>query len=239
MPSASPTEPPARALGLIPARGASKGILRKNLRLLGRRPLIAYTIEAAKGSKRLTDVVVSTEDEEIARVAAEAGAEVLARPAALAGDDTPMIDVVQHALAALEPRRGRFQYVALLQPTSPLRTSEDIDEALRLLMETGADSVVSVYQVADHHPARMYRLREERLIPYEPEPPARLRQALPPVYHRNGAIYACRRQLIEASGTLIGEDLRPHIMPRSRSVNIDEEHDLLVAESLMQSKVSA
>ena len=134
-------------------------------------------------------------------MARSCGCEVLYRPAELAADDTPMLPVVRHALEAVEAGEGnRFDYAVILQPTVPLRTGDDIDRALELLVETGADSVISVYQVFDHHPARMYRLVDGRLVPYAPEPSGRLRQDLPPVYHRNGAIYAFRRGLIEEVG---------------------------------------
>ncbi|MGH7775159.1 MAG: cytidylyltransferase domain-containing protein [Candidatus Binatia bacterium] len=223
-----------RVLGIIPARGGSKEVPRKNIRMVAGRPLIAYTIEAAKGSRLLTDFVTSTEDLEIATVAKELGSPLLMRPKELAADDSPMLTVVQHALTALESDTVRFDYVTLLQPTTPQRFSEDIDAALTLLIQTGADSVVSVYQVSDHHPARMYRLVNGRLVPYDSEPTDRLRQGLPAVYHRNGAIYACRRALIKEKGTLVGLDTRPYIMPRGRSINIDDELDLVLADLLLR-----
>ena len=222
------------ALGIIPARSGSKGIPRKNIRLVAGRPLIAYTIDAAQGSQVLAHFVTSTDDAEIAVVAESYGSPVLMRPLALAADGTPMVPVVKHTLAMLEPTGDRYDYVVVLQPTTPLRTSGDIDAALSLLVETGADSVISVYQVADHHPARMYRLVDGRLQPYELEPPDRLRQGLPPVFHRNGAIYACRRDLIAEQSTLIGADTRPYVMPRERSINIDDELDLAFADFLLQ-----
>jgi CMP-N-acetylneuraminic acid synthetase len=218
----------AKTLGIIPARGGSKGVLRKNIRLVGGRPLMAYAIEAAQNSRYLTDYLVSTDDNEIAAVARQEGARVLMRPPELAADDTPMIPVVKHALA-----QGDYEFVVILQPTAPLRTADDIDAALQILFETGADSVVSVYQVDDHHPARMYRLIDGQLIPYDTEPTARLRQALPPVYHRNGAVYACQTRLVWEQETLLGPDLRPYIMPRARSVNIDDELDLAFADLLL------
>ena len=223
-----------RALGIIPARGGSKGVPRKNIRRVAGKPLITHTIDAAKASKRLTRFVVSTDDKEIASVARSCDCEVLHRPAELAADDTPMLPVVCHALEAVEADEGkRFDYAVILQPTVPLRTADDIDRALELLVETGADSVISVYQVFDHHPVRMYRLVDGRLVSYAPEPPGRLRQDLSPVYHRNGAIYAFRRELIEKAGTFIGPDTRPLIMPRERSINIDDELDLLLADLVL------
>jgi CMP-N-acetylneuraminic acid synthetase len=210
-------------LGIIPARGGSKGVFRKNIRLVACKPLIAYTIEAARESRCLTNFVVSTDDDEIAQVAHSFRAPVLMRPTELAADDTPMVPVVRHVLQEM---KAVFEGVVLLQPTTPLRTAYDIDSAVQTLFSTDADSVVSVYQVVDCHPARMYRLENDILVPYAAEPSSRLRQALPEVYHRNGAIYACRRVLIEEHGTLIGPKTRPYIMPRERSVNVDDELDL-------------
>lgn len=221
-------------LGITPARGGSVGVPRKNIRPIAGRPLIAYTIEAAMASQRLSCFVVTTDDVEIADVSRQWHCPVLMRPPELAADNTPMVPVVEHVLTTLRPTHGEFDFVVLLQPTTPLRTADDIDKAVELLEESGADSVISVYQVADHHPARMYRLVEGRLIPYEAEPPGSLRQELPPVYHRNGAIYACRYTLIVEQHTLMGPDCRPYVMPRSRSLNIDDEFDLRIADCLLQ-----
>ena len=227
-------------LGIIPARGGSKGVLRKNIRLVAGQPLIAYSIQAAQASQVLTHCVISTEDGEIASIARALGAEVLPRPTELAGDITPMLPVVRDVFSTLETRLGtRFEYGVLLQPTAPMRTAADIDAAVTILRETSADSVVSVYRVYDHHPARMYRMENERLIPLENEPVGRLRQDLPAVYHRNGAIYAFRRGLIDEIENLIGPDTRPYIMPEERSINIDNETDLLLADLLLQRLKSA
>ncbi|MBA2734769.1 MAG: acylneuraminate cytidylyltransferase family protein, partial [Acidobacteria bacterium] len=208
----------------------SKGVRRKNVRLVGGQPLIAYTIQAAQKSRSITRFITSTDDEEIAAVAESLGCPVLKRSVELAADDTPMVPVVKHALAQ---DSGSYDYVLLLQPTAPFRTHDDIDDALSELVKAGSDSVVSVYQVTDNHPARMYRCAEGRLVPYEAEPPARLRQGLPPVYHRNGAIYACRRELIDQHDSLTGSDIVPYIMPRERSFNIDDEMDLAFVDYLL------
>ena len=221
-----------RALGIIPARGGSKGVPYKNIRLVGRRPLIAYTIQAAADSRSLAHYLVSTDDGDIAAVARDYAAPVLMRPPELAADDTPMVPVIQHALRVLEASGEKFDVVVVLQPTTPLRQSTDIDDSLRLLTNTGADTVISVYQVDDHHPARMYRLLDGCLQPYDREPPERLRQSLSPVYHRNGAIYTCWTRLLDQN-TLIGERVRPYFMPRARSINIDDELDLAFADFLL------
>ena len=225
----------SQILGLIPARGGSKGVMRKNIRLVAGKPLIAYSIDSALQSGCLNPVIVSTDDDEIAQVSAAWGAEILMRPPDLAGDETPMIAVVRHVIEQLEQeRRIRFDYCVLLQPTAPMRTAQDIQSAVNILKDTGADSVVSVYKVGDHHPSRMYRIEDEKLVPLQSEPPNRLRQSLPPVYHRNGAVYAFQRSLLERADSLIGEDVRPYIMSEDRSVNIDNEVDLLLADLLLK-----
>jgi CMP-N,N'-diacetyllegionaminic acid synthase len=216
-------------LGIIPARGGSKGVPGKNTRMLGGKPLIAYTIEAAEKSRLLTRFVVSTEDSHIAAVAKEFGAEVVRRPLDLAQDTTPMPPVVQHAL--LEHGAG-VDLIVLLQPTCPQRKFEDIDAALSLFGEKSIQTVMSVYQVEDHHPARMYRVEEGRLAPLFPELSEARRQDLPAVYHRNGAIYACRRESFERTGLLWDGRPCPYVMPRNRSLNIDDPLDFQIAELL-------
>jgi CMP-N,N'-diacetyllegionaminic acid synthase len=226
-------------LGIIPARGGSKGVPRKNIRVVAGEPLIAYSIKSAQSSCRLTHFVVSTDDDEIASVAHSYGANVLMRPAALATDSTPMLPVVRHAFVELEEKHGfRFDFGVIMQPTSPMRTAADIDQVLEILERTDADTVVSVYRVFDHHPARMYRLENDLLVPFSDEPAGRLRQDLPPVYHRNGALYAFRRETIDEQDNLLGTNLRAYIMPEERSVNIDNEVDLQLAGLLIEKKKS-
>ncbi len=221
-------------IGIIPARGGSKGVVRKNIRPVAGQPLINYTIQAAQASQLLTHFITSTEDSEIATIAHALGSPVLSRPLDLAADGTPMLPVVKHILSMVEPAKGRQDYIVLLQPTTPLRTVKDIDASINLLIETGADSVISVCKVEDHHPSRMYRLEKDHLVPYAQEASDRLRQKLSPVYHRNGAVYVCRRSLLDGCGTLIGPDTRPYIMPRERSINIDDELDLAFADFLLR-----
>jgi CMP-N,N'-diacetyllegionaminic acid synthase len=222
-------------LGIIPARGGSKGVKRKNIRVVAGRPLIAYSINAAKQSKYLTRFVVSTEDNEIAEVASSLGSKVLFRPPELAEDHTPMLPVIKHVLREAEKlEQNRFDCVVILQPTSPLRTGSDIDQSLEIIHKSNCDTVISVYQVSDHHPSRMYSINNGKLIPFAPESPARLRQKLPPVYHRNGAIYALWRKTIDEQNTLIGKNICPYIMSIERSVNIDDEIDLMLADLLIR-----
>lgn len=221
-----------RVLGVIPARGGSKGIPRKNLRPLGDKPLIAHTIEAAAASKLLTRTVFSTDDAEIAEVARSLGAEVpFMRPPELASDAARAMPFMIHAMRTLE-EGGDAPYDALvmLQPTAPFRTGADIDGSIELLARTGAHSVISVVDVGANHPARMKFLDGDRLVdPPFFEDDYQPRQELPPMYIRNGAIYATRRD-IALAGSFKGTDCRAWIMPLSRSANIDTLLDFQIAD---------
>ena len=225
-----------RVLGLIPARAGSKGVPGKNTRPLGGRPLIAWTIDAAARARSLTRVAVSTEDEGVAEIARSCGAEVpFRRPAELATDTSPTLPVVLHALDALaaggEPD---YDAVCLLQPTTPLRTAADIDDAVRLLERTGADSVISFTEVGDAHPARMRTLLEGLRVGPGPVPEpggGARRQDLDPFYLRAGSIYLTRVATLR-SGSFEGDDCRALLVPPERAVNIDEELDWQWAEHL-------
>lgn len=224
-----------RVLAIIPARGGSKAVLRKNIRMVGGAPLIIYTIKAAQESRVLTRCVVSTDDNEIAKITASLGCEVIIRPPELAKDDTPTVPVIQHVFKAFEDKKDMFDYGVVLQPTTPLRTGHDIDEAIKMLHESDADSVISVYQVLDHHPARMYRLIDGELVSYDSHSSSWRRQDLPPVYHRNGAIYAFTRELLD-KGTLMGQKIIPYIMSEENSLNIDNENDLMLADLILSKR---
>lgn len=224
-------------LGVIPARGASKGVPRKNIRLVADRPLIAYTIEVAQRSRRLTRTVVSTEDEEIAEVARSLGAEVpFRRPPELATDEATSVAVACHALDFAErEERRRYDSVALLEPTSPLRRAEDVDDAIALLEKSGADSVVSLCRLEARHPAKIKVLEGGRIRPFLPElwREGLQRQQLRPVYFLNGGIYAVKRDLLVEKRTFWSENTIPYLMPEERSVNIDNWLDLKLVECLI------
>lgn len=224
-------------LGVIPARGASKGIPRKNIRLVADRPLIAYTIEVAQKSRRLTRTVVSTEDEEIAEVARSFGAEVpFWRPVELATDEATSVAVVRHALDFVEREENRrYDAVALLEPTSPLRMVEDVDGAIALLEDSGADSVVSLCRLEAPHPAKLKILEGGRIRPFLPElwREGLPRQELLPVYFLNGGIYAVKRDFLVKRQTFWSESTVPYLMPEERSVNIDSWLDLRLVECLI------
>jgi CMP-N-acetylneuraminic acid synthetase len=223
-----------RVLGVIPARGGSKGIARKNLATLAGRPLLAYTADAVRASRRLTRTVVSTDDDGIARAAQELALDVpFMRPAALAADDTPMLPVVQHALRSVQDD-GAYDAVVLLQPTSPLRRAEHVDAAIDLLESSGADSVVTVVEVPHQYsPASVLRIDDGRLRPFQEGPKPTRRQDKPRFYARNGpAVIAVKAAVVEA-GSLYGDDSRPLVMAMRDSHDIDSADDLELVELLL------
>lgn len=220
-------------LGLITARGGSKGIPRKNLADLNGKPLIAWTIEAGLKSNDLDRVIVSTDDQEIAVVARQYGAEVpFMRPAELAADRSAHIPVIQHALQWVEKACGRLpEYVCLLQPTSPFRTAEHINQAVALLREKTADAVVGVCE-AKTHPFLTRKIDEHGLLqPFMSIPSGYLRrQDFPPAYEINGAIYLCRSSIVMKEETLLPEKTRAFVMDEKASLDIDTPDDLAYAK---------
>ncbi len=229
-----------KIIGVIPARGGSKSISRKNIKILQGKPLVAYTIEEAKKSKYLTHLVVSTEDEEIKNISLKYGAEVpFLRPKELATDDALAIPTVQQAVITIEKIKNiKYDYVIMLQPTAPLRKTDDIDKALAMLIEADADGVISVVDVDNWHPMKMKKFDENSyLIDYQAPPVENPpRQILPKVYMVNGAIYATKRDVFMEKNTFKGEKCLGYIMPPERSVNIDTEIDFLTAEYYLRKK---
>jgi CMP-N,N'-diacetyllegionaminic acid synthase len=212
-------------LGLIPARGGSKGIPRKNLAPVAGKPLLAWTVDAARSAAELTRIVVSTDDDEIAAAAA---AEVLQRPAELAADEIPMAAVVRHAAEALSP-----DVIVVLQPTSPLRRSEHIDEAVRHLRETGADAVVSVVEVPHaYRPESLMDVVDGRVVS---RAAVGTRQDKPLVYARNGpAVLALRADRL--TDDLYAGDCRAYVMDERDSLDVDTPFDLELADLLLRAR---
>src|SRR5215468_10601066 len=180
-----------RVLGIVTARGGSKGIPRKNIAPLLGKPLLAYTAEAALASKKLTRTVLSTEDEEIARTGQKWGLDLpFLRPPELARDDTPTIPVLQDVVSKLAARGELYDAIFILQPTNPLRRSEDIDGAIDLLETTGSDSVISFVDVGEKHPARMKFITPEGRVvdpPFKEQFEGQRRQDLPKLFLREGS----------------------------------------------------
>jgi len=228
-------------LGVIPARGGSKGIGMKNLVPLCGRPLLAYTADAVKASKKLTRTIVSTDDARVADCARLLGLEVpFTRPASLAADDAPMLPVLQHAIRAMREDGFDADVVVLLQPTSPLRRGQHIDAAIDWLQRVRGDSVVSVVELPHQFtPTSVMRLDEGLLKPFlEASAPTR-RQDKPRLYARNGpAVLAVHARVIER-GSLYGDETWPLIMTPEESLDIDTPWDLRLAESVVAARSNA
>ena len=224
-----------KTLGIIPARGRSKRILKKNLALLSGKPLIFYTLKEAKKAN-LERLVVSTEDPEIADFARQEGVEVIARPEELAKDETPSILVYQHALRYLEEKGFTPDVVTILQPTSPLRKAHHINQSIEILMAEGCDAVVSVC-LAEKNPYWMVRLEDNRISFLFPEGKSYVRsQDLPPIYLLNGAVYTLKTSII-TSGKIWDCDLRGLVMKEEDSCDINTELDLFLAECIMRNNI--
>lgn len=220
-------------IAIITARGGSKGVPRKNLRLVAGKPLISWTIRAAKASKYVDKVIVSSEDPEIIEVSKKFGAEVpFIRPKELSLDTTPSIEPLLHAVEAINEH---FDYVVLLQPTSPFRSAEDIDNAIKISIEKSSSTCVSVVET-DKSPFWMYYLNEnEQLEPVLGEKTsATRRQDLPKTFALNGAVYVVETDFLCTYKTLLTEKTAAYVMPKERSLDIDTELDLMIADFLFK-----
>ena len=216
---------------------------RKNLREVGGRPLIAWTLDVAQAAVAdglVRRAIVSTDDEEIAAVARDEGADVpFVRPVELAGDHAEMAPVLRHALLALEAvEEIRFDWVLLLQPTSPFRTLDDVRRALDLAGAGGCDSVISVAQVFDVHPVLMKKIEDDLLVPFcVPEDEGTRRQDYrPAAFMRNGAIYLTRRDVLVERGSIWGDTIRPYVMPEEWSVSIDTERHVRLVDQMLRDR---
>jgi CMP-N,N'-diacetyllegionaminic acid synthase len=227
-----------RVLGLIPARGGSQGVPRKNIKLLNGRPLLWYTAQAALAAQRLTRVILSTDDEEIAEVGRQCGLEVpFLRPAELARHDTPTLPVAQHALRTLAAQGDHFDALCLLQPTNPLRRAADIDACIAMLETSDADAVATVLPMpAEFNPHWVYFQDEAgrlRLSTGEATPIPR-RQELPPAFHREGSVYVVRRDVLMEGNSFYGQRFYGYVLDPALSVNIDTPADWQLAEALLK-----
>lgn len=231
-----------KVLCIVTARGGSKGLPGKNLRPLLGKPLIAWSIQAGLRAPSTDALIVSTDDETIARAAHAAGARVpFMRPAELAGDSASSIDVVLHAIDWLTEAGEHYDIVVLLEPTSPLRESNDIEAALELLSESGAGAVVSVCRAESVHPAFMYRCGDGgRLQPFlERQPTGLRRQEIEPLYFLEGTVYASRIDVLQKVRSFYHHDTVAYEVPKWKSLEVDDLDDFLMIEALLKTRKSS
>jgi CMP-N,N'-diacetyllegionaminic acid synthase len=227
-----------RILGIIPARVGSKGVPRKNIKLLGNKPLLQYTSDIALKSTLLTKVILSSDDDEIMRVGKQLGLEVpFKRPANLAADKTPTLPVINHALEYYRSLGEEFDAVCLLQVTSPFRTVSFLDDALQKFIKSNSDSLVSVQKVPhEYNPHWTFEVNTNgnlKMATGEKEIISR-RQELPEAYHRDGSIYITKTTIIEDSNSLYGSEISFIESPKEFYVNIDTMEDWKTAELLLK-----
>jgi len=216
-------------LGIIPARGGSKRIPKKNIKKLGNKPLIAWTIDAADKSRLLDDVIVSTDNQEIQEIAERFGIRVIERPKILATDWAKTIDVILDVL-----RREGADIVVCLQPTSPFRLAADIDNAINLFLHRKCDSVISVCESKREH-CWFLRERKEYIVPIFGHKYLGMRsQRLPRLYIPNGAIYVASAETLRKYKTFYTDKILPYIMPVERSIDIDDFDDFVIAEAMIK-----
>ena len=232
-------------LAIIPARGGSKGLPRKNVRMLGNMPLIAYTIRAAVQS-RVERVIVSTDDPEIAEVSRQYGAEVpFVRPAEYSSDTATSLAVLQHALSYMEGTGMKVDHVVFLQPTSPFRNSTHLDEALARYFQVGATSLIGVTDVQEFHPYFMFTINHESVLRplFDLENRPLRRQDLPSFYRINGAIYITKRDyynnLSDGSAIFDWSSLAAYPMDAPSSVDINDYLDFQKAELMLQKETGS
>jgi N-acylneuraminate cytidylyltransferase len=223
-----------RVIAVVPARGGSKSVPGKNIRPLGGKPLLSWSIDVAKQVQEIDRIIISTDDAQIAEVGRSGGAEIYTRPAHLATDEALVIDALKELLATLHSEGEEPEWVVLLEATCPLRTPDDVRACLKLLVEGGYDSVAT-FKEAELNPHRAWRLVDgvpevfiSGAVPWLP------RQKLPKAYQLNGAVYVFRARLLaeEAKSLLVGR-LGAVLMPRDRSQDIDDSVDFMIVEALL------
>jgi len=220
-----------RVLAIIPARGGSKGVPKKNIKPLGEKPLIVHAIDCAKNSSKVTKVVVSSDSDEIIQIAIQNDCQVIKRPTELADDNSNVVTAVEHVYNQLNEE---FDIIVLLQPTSPLRTSNDLNAIISMFeKETDLDGVISVVPFDDYHPARMYSLDKNlEMIPLQKDGETIRRQELKPVYYRNGCFYAVRTNAFFTEKSFMVKNKKGYVMDANWLLNIDTQRDFKIATLL-------
>lgn len=229
-----------RILGIIPARGGSKGVPGKNIKKLCGKPLIAYPIQQAQRSIYLDKLIVSTDDDAIQEVAQSFRVEVIRRPSMLGMDNSPVVDTVEQVLNYYEDQGEIFDILVLLQPTSPIWTGNQLDEVLSMFGDRNLDGVVSVVSSPEIHPARMYsKSIDDRLFPLIEVGETIRRQDLSPVYFRNGCFYAIRVPIFRKEKTLMAKNKKAYIMDSEWFLNIDSPRDFKIAQVVMEEWINS
>ena len=224
-----------KILALIPARGGSKRLPQKNLRLLGGKPLIIWSIEIVTGISEICDVLVSTDDPQIAMISIQAGAQVpWLRPSALATDTASSVDVALHCVNWFEEHHGQIDGLLLLQPTSPFRSADTVKRGIELYRDNGFSPVVAV-SPADNHPAWTFKIDGDRLTPYIDATGLSTRsQDLPQAYAVNGSLYLIHPRTLRETNSLFGPRPTPLIITsKKESLDVDTPYDLMLAEQLL------
>ena len=206
----------------------------KNILEFDGKPLIAYAIETGQKSNLLSELAVNTEDEEIGRVSREYHCRVIKRPEEFASDTSNVVETVLHTLQKFEEENTFFDAVLLLQPTAPLRTAKDVDNAIEILHSKGTDAVISMVSVGDNHPARMYRIEGGEAKCEMPEFETTRRQNLPERFIRNGCIYLVKTETLKKEKTFMPESKAVYIMDEEWAVNIDTAMDVLILNALIK-----
>ena len=218
-------------LAFIPAREGSKGLKFKNFKLIKNKPLINYTVDAALKSKIFSEIVISTDHSNtIKNFKDYKNIQIHNRPKKLSNDKSLVIEALKHFL---KNNYKSFEYIMILQPTSPLRKIIDIRKSYFNFIKSNADTLVSVYRVDDHHPSRMYEIKKQLLKPLDAKNYSKRRQDLSEIYHRNGAIYLFKNSNLKEN-SIYGKKIIPYIMPINRSLNIDNKIDFELAKILLK-----
>lgn len=221
-------------LGVIPARGKSKRLPKKNILSLYGKPLIYYTIKAAKNSCNLNRFIVSTEDDAIAQISESFGAQVLPRPQTLALDNTTTEDIILNIIEQLKNKEEyKPEVIVLLQPTSPLRTSQDIDIAIEMFLSSKVKSLISVTEY-DHSPYWAFNIEKDLLKPEFGKKHFKRSQEMKKLYRPNGAIFIINTKTFLKYKSFYTDKITPFILPRERSIDIDDEFDFIIAEFLLK-----
>jgi CMP-N-acetylneuraminic acid synthetase len=227
-------------LGILPARGGSKGVVNKNIRLLNGLPLISWAAKALASSSLVSKKICSTDHAVIAEIAKKSGLEVpWIRPKNLAQDETLVIDVISHALNTVKKSDGSiYSHVVLVQATSPTVTSEDIDSCIRLALKSDVDTVLTGFEAGQKHPSTMYKISDRGLVDWITNEEERMtrRQDLSAVYIRTGLVYVIKSETILREKTIYGKKIASYSVPESRAITIDTHEDFNRAEQFFNEK---